>query len=229
MNFLLSSRFETQPCWLLAPVGLFVSVLNSCSSRCLILCFHKLAKLYHPLVPRIAMGSSLSSNLYNLTFLFKLLSCTCLSCWFNWFVFLSFFFFVCVLISPLHAVSFALACGIPGVALLTLAVNPLTGFLGAFNIFLYTCCYTPLKRLSIINTWVGAVVGAIPPVMGWCAATGSLDPGTTSTNVTPILSPHDFSNSFFFWLWLLLKEHSLLFPQYCCESSRFNHGVIVFC
>ncbi|XP_054898569.1 protoheme IX farnesyltransferase, mitochondrial isoform X2 [Poeciliopsis prolifica] len=80
-------------------------------------------------------------------------------------------------ISPLHAVSFALACGIPGVALLTLAVNPLTGFLGALNIFLYTCCYTPLKRLSIINTWVGAVVGAIPPVMGWCAATGSLDPG----------------------------------------------------
>ncbi|XP_014910664.1 protoheme IX farnesyltransferase, mitochondrial [Poecilia latipinna] len=80
-------------------------------------------------------------------------------------------------ISPLHAVSFALACGIPGVALLTLAVNPLTGFLGAFNIFLYTCCYTPLKRLSIVNTWVGAVVGAIPPVMGWCAATGSLDPG----------------------------------------------------
>lgn len=80
-------------------------------------------------------------------------------------------------ISPLHAVSFALACGVPGVALLTLAVNPLTGFLGALNIFLYTCCYTPLKRLSIINTWVGAVVGAIPPVMGWTAATGCLDPG----------------------------------------------------
>ncbi|XP_041830471.1 protoheme IX farnesyltransferase, mitochondrial [Melanotaenia boesemani] len=80
-------------------------------------------------------------------------------------------------ISPLHAVSFALACGIPGVALLTLAVNPLTGFLGFLNIFLYTCCYTPLKRLSITNTWVGAVVGAIPPVMGWTAATGCLDPG----------------------------------------------------
>ncbi|XP_042364314.1 protoheme IX farnesyltransferase, mitochondrial [Plectropomus leopardus] len=80
-------------------------------------------------------------------------------------------------ISPLHAVSFALACGIPGVALLTLAVNPLTGFLGALNIFLYTCCYTPLKRLSITNTWVGAVVGAIPPVMGWTAATGCLDLG----------------------------------------------------
>lgn len=60
---------------------------------------------------------------------------------------------------------------------MTLAVNPLTGALGALNIFLYTCCYTPLKRLSIINTWVGAVVGAIPPIMGWTAATGALDPG----------------------------------------------------
>ncbi|KAA0724963.1 Protoheme IX farnesyltransferase, mitochondrial [Triplophysa tibetana] len=80
-------------------------------------------------------------------------------------------------ISPLHAVSFALACGIPGLTMLTLGVNPLTGFLGGLNIFLYTCCYTPLKRISITNTWVGAVVGAIPPVMGWTAATGSLDPG----------------------------------------------------
>ncbi|EDL10390.1 COX10 homolog, cytochrome c oxidase assembly protein, heme A: farnesyltransferase (yeast), isoform CRA_b, partial [Mus musculus] len=80
-------------------------------------------------------------------------------------------------ISPLLAVSFATCCAVPGVALLTWGVNPLTGALGVFNIFLYTCCYTPLKRVSITNTWVGAVVGAIPPVMGWTAATGSLDAG----------------------------------------------------
>ncbi|XP_069510649.1 protoheme IX farnesyltransferase, mitochondrial [Ambystoma mexicanum] len=80
-------------------------------------------------------------------------------------------------ISSLHAVSFAIACAVPGITLLTLGVNPLTGFLGAFNILLYTCCYTPMKRISIANTWVGAVVGAIPPVMGWTAATGSLDAG----------------------------------------------------
>ena len=60
-------------------------------------------------------------------------------------------------------------------------MNPLTGALGLFNIFLYTCCYTPLKRVSIANTWVGAVVGAIPPVMGWTAATGSLDAGDERT------------------------------------------------
>ncbi|XP_075073072.1 protoheme IX farnesyltransferase, mitochondrial [Mixophyes fleayi] len=80
-------------------------------------------------------------------------------------------------ISPLLAVSFAAVCAIPGISLLTFAVNPLTGALGAFNIFLYTCCYTPMKRLSITNTWVGSVVGAIPPIMGWTAATGSLDAG----------------------------------------------------
>lgn len=80
-------------------------------------------------------------------------------------------------ISPLLAVSFAVSCAVPGIALLTLGVNPLTGALGAFNIVLYTCCYTPLKRISIANTWVGAVVGAIPPIMGWTAATGSLDAG----------------------------------------------------
>ncbi|XP_064127879.1 protoheme IX farnesyltransferase, mitochondrial isoform X2 [Loxodonta africana] len=80
-------------------------------------------------------------------------------------------------ISPLLAVSFATCCAVPGVALLACGVNPLTGALGAFNIFLYACCYTPLKRVSIANTWVGAVVGAIPPVMGWTAATGSLNAG----------------------------------------------------
>lgn len=83
--------------------------------------------------------------------------------------------------SPLLAVCFAASCGVPGIALLTLGVNPLTGALGAFNIFLYTCCYTPMKRMSIANTWVGAVVGAIPPVMGWTAATGSLDAGEYQT------------------------------------------------
>lgn len=85
--------------------------------------------------------------------------------------------------SPLLAVCFAASCGVPGIALLTMGVNPLTGALGAFNIFLYTCCYTPMKRMSIANTWVGAVVGAIPPVMGWTAATGSLDAGKWKIHV----------------------------------------------
>ena len=50
-------------------------------------------------------------------------------------------------------------------------------FLGASTLILYTTVYTPLKRLSIANTWVGSVVGALPPLMGWTACTGTLDPG----------------------------------------------------
>lgn len=55
--------------------------------------------------------------------------------------------------------------------------NTLTAGLGAANILLYAGVYTPLKQLSMANTWVGAVVGAIPPLMGWAAAAGSLEPG----------------------------------------------------
>jgi protoheme IX farnesyltransferase len=53
----------------------------------------------------------------------------------------------------------------------------LTTALGAANIVLYAGVYTPMKQLSIFNTWVGAVVGAIPPLMGWAAAAGELEPG----------------------------------------------------
>ncbi|KAF9582398.1 Protoheme IX farnesyltransferase, mitochondrial [Lunasporangiospora selenospora] len=79
-------------------------------------------------------------------------------------------------ISPLHAWSFATLTGISGVGLLAVAVNPLTAVLGAANLVLYAGIYTPMKRMSIANTWAGAIVGAIPPMMGWAACTNSLDP-----------------------------------------------------
>ncbi len=59
-------------------------------------------------------------------------------------------------------------------------MNPFTAALGAFNIILYAGVYTALKRTSVVNTWVGAVVGAIPPMMGWTACGGSLLPSVTS-------------------------------------------------
>ncbi|XP_061191355.1 protoheme IX farnesyltransferase, mitochondrial-like [Saccostrea echinata] len=80
-------------------------------------------------------------------------------------------------LSPLHAVTFAAVSGSVGLAILALGANPLTAALGAFNLGLYTLVYTPMKRLSIINTWVGSVVGAVPPLMGWAACMGTLDPG----------------------------------------------------
>ncbi|KAI8349662.1 protoheme IX farnesyltransferase [Blakeslea trispora] len=80
-------------------------------------------------------------------------------------------------LSPVHAFGFGVGTGLAGVTTLATMVNPLTASLGAANILLYTALYTPMKRASIANTWVGAVVGGIPPMMGWAAATNSLDPG----------------------------------------------------
>ncbi|KAF1841780.1 mitochondria protoheme IX farnesyltransferase [Cucurbitaria berberidis CBS 394.84] len=74
------------------------------------------------------------------------------------------------LISTRGAIVFAVACGIVGTGALYYGVNPTTAFLGAANILLYAGVYTPMKRMSVLNTWVGAIVGGIPPLMGWTAA-----------------------------------------------------------
>lgn len=64
-----------------------------------------------------------------------------------------------------------------GATTLALGVNELTALLGLSNLILYTSVYTPMKRISILNTWVGSIVGAIPPLMGWAACAGTLGPG----------------------------------------------------
>ncbi|TNN06276.1 Protoheme IX farnesyltransferase [Schistosoma japonicum] len=82
------------------------------------------------------------------------------------------------LTTPGRAALFALACSGSGLALLYFGVNPLVTSLAGANMILYTCVYTPMKQISQINTWVGAWVGAIPPLMGWAAATGQLQCGS---------------------------------------------------
>ncbi|SNX86819.1 related to COX10 - farnesyl transferase [Melanopsichium pennsylvanicum] len=77
-------------------------------------------------------------------------------------------------VTPLHAFTFASLSGVGGVGILATMVNPLTALLGAANVVLYSFTYTPMKRVSIANTWVGAIVGALPPLMGWAACTGTL-------------------------------------------------------
>lgn len=61
------------------------------------------------------------------------------------------------LVTPLHAVSFASVCSIAGIGMLYFGANGLAAALGAVNLVLYTSVYTPMKRLTILNTWLGAV------------------------------------------------------------------------
>lgn len=72
---------------------------------------------------------------------------------------------------------FALLTGIAGPVVLWLGANWLAAALALFCEVLYVLAYTPLKPRSPLNTLVGAVVGGIPPMIGWAAATGSLGLG----------------------------------------------------
>jgi protoheme IX farnesyltransferase len=80
-------------------------------------------------------------------------------------------------IAPRSALLFSAGIAILGTLYLGLMVNWLTAFLGAFTLTSYIFVYTPLKRISTACTIIGAVPGAIPPLMGWTAATGSLAVG----------------------------------------------------
>lgn len=75
---------------------------------------------------------------------------------------------------PRTALAFGSGLVAAGLAWSWFMVNPLTALLGAGTVTGYLFVYTPLKRMSSLATVVGAVPGALPPVMGWTAATGEL-------------------------------------------------------
>ncbi len=61
-----------------------------------------------------------------------------------------------------------------GLGYLGIAVNPLTSLLGLASLVSYVFIYTPLKRVTWLNTAIGAIPGALPPLMGWTAARNEL-------------------------------------------------------
>ena len=61
-----------------------------------------------------------------------------------------------------------------GMVWLMFFVQPLTALLGAVTLISYVCIYTPLKRVTSLNTVIGAVPGALPPLLGWTAARGEV-------------------------------------------------------
>jgi heme o synthase len=66
------------------------------------------------------------------------------------------------------------SCGALGLVYLALTVNMITAVLGGLTIGSYLFVYTPLKRITTLNTVIGAIPGALPPLMGWTAARGEI-------------------------------------------------------
>lgn len=67
------------------------------------------------------------------------------------------FLFSFIIFSPLHSMVFATVASASGLGILYYGVNGLTAALGLTNLILYTSIYTPMKRMSILNTWVGSI------------------------------------------------------------------------
>lgn len=76
--------------------------------------------------------------------------------------------------TPDQVLTLGVLLSVIGLLQLAFAVNVLTSFLGAITLASYVFIYTPLKRITTLNTAVGAVPGALPPLMGWTAATGEI-------------------------------------------------------
>jgi protoheme IX farnesyltransferase len=80
-------------------------------------------------------------------------------------------------VKPAGVCALGVTLAVGGVTYLTLTTNVLTAALCALTLGTYLFVYTPLKSRSALSTLAGAVPGALPPVMGWAAHTGSIDSG----------------------------------------------------
>ena len=82
-------------------------------------------------------------------------------------------------LSTAEALTFAISIGVAGIFILTYYFNLITGILGLFSIISYSFIYTPLKLKSTFAVFVGAIAGAMPPLLGYVAYTNQFgfEPG----------------------------------------------------
>jgi protoheme IX farnesyltransferase len=124
-------------------------------------------------------------------------------------------------LQPATVAIFGGICSVAGLIYLAVAVNLLTSVLGAVTSISYLFIYTPLKRLTWVNTLVGAIPGALPPLMGWTAARNELTgEGWTLFAIVAFWQiPH-----FMAIAWLYRDEYAkagfVMLPNVDAEGSR---------
>ena len=124
-------------------------------------------------------------------------------------------------LTPETVLLFGGFCSVSGLIYLAVAVNLLTSVLGAVTLLTYLFLYTPLKRVTWLNTAVGAIPGAIPPLMGWTAARGEMSAeGWALFGILALWQiPH-----FFAIAWIYRDEYAkagfVMLPSVDPEGSR---------
>jgi len=131
-------------------------------------------------------------------------------------------------LQPTTVMIFGGVCAVAGLVYLALLVNLLTSVLGAVTLVSYLFIYTPLKRVTWTNTLVGAIPGALPPLMGWTAARNEL--GGEGWALFAILAfwqlPH-----FFAIAWMYRDDYAkagfIMLPNVDADGSRTGQQAVV--
>ena len=129
-------------------------------------------------------------------------------------------------LTPNEALLFSSIVSAMGTVYLMYFVNVLTGALGAFTLAAYIFVYTPLKTRTTLCTLVGAIPGAIPPMMGYAAATGSVDNIALALFAILFLwqMPH-----FFAIAWIFTEDYARGGFVMNGNSESTGRQIILFC
>ena len=127
---------------------------------------------------------------------------------------------------PNEALGFAAAISLIGIASLAVFVNLLTAFLGVLTLTAYIFVYTPLKTRTAFCTLIGAVPGAMPPMMGWTATRGEID--SVALAIFAILflwqMPH-----FFAIAWIFTEDYARGGFVVHTSGVRTGRQIIAYC
>ena len=134
-------------------------------------------------------------------------------------------------LSPAEVFVFGILCGLGGTLYLLLSLpTPAAACAAAFTFFAYVFLYTPLKRHTTLNTLVGAVPGAMPPVIGWCAVRGEMTAEAWTLFVILFLwqVPH-----FLAIAWMYRDEYGraglCMLPVHDAEGTVTARQMVLYC
>lgn len=131
---------------------------------------------------------------------------------------------------PRDALWFGVVIALVGLLILLINVNVLTGTIAGLILAMYLLVYTPMKRITPQNTFIGAMAGALPPVMGWTAVRNEItvEAGILFAILFLWQMPHFYSLA-----WLYRKDYERagfkMLAVVDADGSRTRRQLLVFC